>query len=183
MMELKPQDLLVLLKVAAHPPQRWTYAALGEALAMSASETHASVKRAVASGLAVAPGRGEWSPVRPSLLEFMLHGVRYIWPTTPGPVKRGVPTAFGVEPLASMLTAAQSEAPVWAHPTGSAKGPTLSPLYRTAPQAALADPALHRLLALLDALRTGRARERLLAAKLMETELMQFDSGAIDASR
>ena len=44
-MELKPQDLLVLLKVAAHPPQRWTYAALGEALAMSASETHACVKR------------------------------------------------------------------------------------------------------------------------------------------
>ncbi len=43
-MELKPQDLLVLLKVAAHPPQRWAYAALS----MSASETHASVKRAVA---------------------------------------------------------------------------------------------------------------------------------------
>ncbi len=47
-MDLKPQDLLVLLKVAAHPAQRWTYAALGEALAMTASETHASVKRAVA---------------------------------------------------------------------------------------------------------------------------------------
>ena len=57
-MDLKPQDLLVLLKAAAHPPQRWTYASLGEALAMSASETHASVKRAVASGLAVAPARG-----------------------------------------------------------------------------------------------------------------------------
>jgi hypothetical protein len=26
--ELKLQDLLVLLKVAAHPGQRWTYAAL-----------------------------------------------------------------------------------------------------------------------------------------------------------
>jgi hypothetical protein len=185
-MELKPQDLLVLLKVAAHPPQRWTYAALGEALAISASEVHASVKRAVASGLAVAPGRGEWSPVRPNLLEFMLHGVRYIWPPTPGPVKRGVPTAFGAEPLASHLTAAPGEAPVWAHPTGSAKGPTLSPIYRTAPQAALTDPSLHRLLALLDALRVGRARERTLAAKLMETELTKFDSapdGGIDAGR
>lgn len=175
---LKPQDLLVLLKVAAHPPQRWTYAALGEALAISASEVHASVKRAVASGLAVAPGRGEWSPVRPNLLEFMLHGVRYIWPATSGPVKRGVPTAFGAEPLANQLTAASGEAPVWAHPTGSARGPTLSPIYRTAPQAALADPALHRLLALLDALRVGRARERTLAAKLMEAELMRFDSGS-----
>lgn len=182
-MELKPQDLLVLLKVAAHPPQHWTYAALGEALAMSASEAHASVKRAVASGLAVTSARGEWSPVHPSLLEFVLHGARYVWPTTLGPVKRGVLTAFGVELLASKLTVAPGEAPVWAHPTGDAKGPTLSPLYRTAPQAALADPALHRLLALLDALRIGCVRERALAAKLMEAELMQFHSGDADASR
>jgi len=182
-MDLKPQDLLVLLKVAAHPPQRWTYAALGEALAMSASEAHASVKRAVASGLAVASVHGGWSPVRPNLLEFILHGVRYVWPASTGPVKRGVPTAFGAEPMASQLTVAPGEAPVWAHPTGSAKGPTLTPLYRTAPQAALADPALHRLLALLDALRVGRARERGLAAKLMEFELMKSDSGAADEGR
>lgn len=182
-MDLKPQDLLMLLKVAAHPPQRWTYAALGEALLMSASEAHASVKRAVASGLAVAPARGEWSPVRPNLLEFSVHGARYIWPAAAGPVKRGVPTAFGVEPLASQLTVASGEAPVWAHPAGSAKGPTLSPLYRTAPHAALTDPALHRLLALLDAMRTGRARERTLAARLMEAELMQFDAGVANASR
>lgn len=176
-MELKPQDLLLLLKVAAHPPQRWTYAALGEALGISASEAHASVKRAVAAGLAVAPARGEWSLVRPNLLEFVLHGARYVWPAAPGPIKRGVPTALGAEPMASQFTVAEGEAPVWAHATGRAKGPTLSPLYRTAPQAALSDPALHRLLALLDALRIGRARERTLAAKLMEAELMRFEAG------
>ena len=181
-MDLKPQDLLVLLKAAAHPPQHWTYAALGEALALSASEAHASVKRAVACGLAVAPARGEWSPLRAQLLEFMQHGVRYVWPATPGPVKRGVPTAFGAEPLASSLTVAPGEAPVWAHASGSAKGPTLSPIYRTAPQAALADPALHRLLALLDALRTGRARERALAARLMQAELMP-PLAAVDDAR
>ncbi|MDP2226292.1 MAG: hypothetical protein Q8J78_02310 [Moraxellaceae bacterium] len=170
-MELKPQDLLVLLKAAAHPGQRWTYAALGEALAMSASETHASVKRAVACGLAVAPARGEWLPLRPALLEFVLHGLRYVWPASAGPVKRGVATSFGVEPLAAKVNAAAGEAPVWAHPEGAQKGPTLSPLYRTAPQAALADPALHRLLALVDALRAGRARERALAAALLTAEL------------
>ncbi|WP_211231720.1 hypothetical protein [Ottowia thiooxydans] len=75
-----------------------------------------------------------------------------------GPVKRGVSTAFGADPLAGELTAAPGEAPVWAHPAGSAKGPTISPIYRTAPQAALTDPALYRMLALLGALRTARAR-------------------------
>lgn len=183
-MELKPQDLLVLLKVAVHPSRRWTYLALGEALGMSASEVHASVKRAVASGLAVAPARGEWFPVRPSLLEFIQHGVRYVWPAVPGPSKRGVPTAFGAEPLAGLLTPSlPGEAPVWAHPAGSARGPSLSPLYRTAPQAAMADPALHRSLALLDSLRIGRARERALASGLIEDELMRYEPGGIDAGQ
>lgn len=170
-MELKPQDVLVLLKVAAHPRQRWTYAALGKALSMSASETHASVKRAMAAGLAVSQGREGWLPVRPALLEFILHGVRYVWPAILGPAKRGVPTGFGAEPLVSMLNATPGEAPVWAHAEGSAKGPTLSSLYRTVPKAALADPELHRLLALLDAVRAGRARERAMATELLTTAL------------
>ena len=175
-MELKPQDLLVLFKAAAHPRQRWTYAALAEALFMSASEVHASVKRAAAAGLAVVRGRGDWSPVRPALLEFAVYGARYVWPAVPGPVKRGVPTSFGAAPLADRITATPGEAPVWAHPGGSAKGPSLSPLYRTAPAAALADPALHRLLALLDAMRAGRARERALAAELLPKELEAADA-------
>lgn len=73
--------------------------------------------------------------------------------------------------MAGRITSAPGEAPVWAHPKGSAKGPTLSPIYRTAPQAALLDPTLHRLLALQDALRAGRARERTLAADLLKKEL------------
>lgn len=161
----------MLFKVAANPGRRWTYAALAEALSMSASEVHASVKRAVAGGLAVARGRGEWSPLIPALREFAVHGVRYVWPAVLGPVKRGVPTSFGAEPLAGKISAAAGEAPVWAFATGTAKGPAISPIYRTAPAAALVDPALHRLLALQDALRTGRARERALAEELLEKEL------------
>jgi hypothetical protein len=44
-------------------------------------------------------------------------------------------------------------------------------LSRQAPQAALADPALHELLALLDALRVGRSRERKLAERLLSDRL------------
>lgn len=170
-MELKPQDLLVMLKAAANPRERWTYAALGKALSMSASEVHASVKRASTSGLATMRGRGDWSPVRPALLEFAAHGVRYVWPAIPGPVKRGVPTAFGASPLAEKLSVPLGEAPVWAYAKGGSKGPSLSPIYRTAPLAALEDHRLHRMLALVDALRSGRARERSLAAELLRGEL------------
>lgn len=177
-MELKPQELLVLLKAVAHPQRRFTFAALAQELSMSPAEVHASVKRAVIAGLAVSRGRGDWSPVRPALLEFITSGVRYAFPAVIGPVKRGIPTTFGAPPLAGLISSPSGEAPVWAHAEGSAKGPSLSPIYRTAPQAALADPALHGLLALLDAMRVGRAREREQAAKLLADALKPLDAAA-----
>ena len=58
-MDLKPQELLVLLKVSAHPTRKFTFAALAEELAMSAAEVHASVKRAKGAGLVNERGRGD----------------------------------------------------------------------------------------------------------------------------
>jgi hypothetical protein len=166
-MELKPQDLLVLLKRAANPSQPWTYSSLGQALALSASQVHRSVYRVTEAGLAVSRGRGDWVVMPDALLEFAVHGVRYAFPAKLGPVKRGVATSFGAKPLSERISAAPGEAPVWPYAGGDARGPSLSPLYRGVPEAALADPALYELLALLDALRAGRARERTLAQKLM----------------
>jgi DNA-binding Lrp family transcriptional regulator len=176
-MDLKPQELLVLLKVSAHSERKFTFAVLAQELGMSAAEVHASVKRATAAGLVNERGRGDWSPIRPALLEFMLHGVRYAFPAEIGPVKRGVPTAHAAEPLASQLHS-EADTPVWAHPQGSARGPSVSPIYRTAPKAALADLELYRLLALLDALRMGRVRERELAAQLLTNALKPLDAAA-----
>lgn len=176
-MDLKPQELLVLLKVCAHPARQFTFAALAQELSMSAAEVHASVKRAIGAGLVHERGRGDWVPIRPALQEFLLHGARYAFPAQLGPVKRGVPTAHGAAPLAGKLHS-EGDAPVWAHPQGSARGPTVPPIYRTAPQAALADPGLHGFLALLDALRIGRARERELASQMLNDALKPLDATA-----
>ncbi len=166
-MELKPQDLLVLLKRAASPGQSWTYASLGQALGLSASQVHRSVQRATEAGLAVSAGRGDWEVVPAALAEFAIHGVRYAFPAKIGSVRRGVVTSFGASPLSAEINAAPGEAPVWPHAEGQSRGPSLTPLYKHAPEAALADPALYELLALLDALRTGRSRERTMAQKLL----------------
>ena len=58
--------------------------------------------------------------------------------------------------------------PVWPHPKGSMRGVALEPLHGAAPGSALRDSGLYELLALLDAVRAGRARERSLAVKLIE---------------
>ena len=55
--------------------------------------------------------------------------------------------------------------PVWPWPNGDTRGVGLEPLYKSVPRAALRDPALYQLLALVDAIRDGRARERNLAER------------------
>jgi hypothetical protein len=175
-MELKGHDLLVLLKRAAHPTQAFTYAALGDAVHLGASQVHRSVRRCLIAGLAISTGRGQWQTVRSALVEFAVHGVRYAFPASLGPVKRGIPTSFGTLPLSARINSAPGEAPVWAHPKGAVRGPSVSPICSTAPDAALIDPKLHRLLALLDALRMGRARERELAKTLLTEALETADA-------
>ena len=170
-MELKPQDLLVLFKRVANPPKSWTYAALGKALDLSASQVHRSVLRVTDAGLAVSKRRGDWHVIPEALMEFAVHGAKYAFPAKIGAVRRGVATSFGAPPLLAQISAAPEDAPVWPHAEGSARGPALSPLHRYVPEAALADPALYELLALLDALRTGRNRERMLAQKLLSERL------------
>lgn len=174
-MELKPQDLLVLFKQVAHGDRAWTYATLGEALQMSASQVHRSVKRCVAAGLAIEKARGEWQAARRALLEFAVHGVRYAFPAVQGAPTRGLPTAFGAPPLSNEINSSPGQAPVWPHAKGTARGPSLQPLGHTAPDAALLDPALYTLLALQDALRMGRARERELATKHLQRLLLGSD--------
>ena len=52
-MNLKPQDVLVLLKLVALGDRSWSYAWLAVQLGMSPSQLHAAVKRALAAQLAV----------------------------------------------------------------------------------------------------------------------------------
>ncbi|MEQ7775188.1 hypothetical protein ABQ012_21335, partial [Xanthomonas hortorum pv. hederae] len=83
---------------------------------------------------------------------------------------------FGVPPLSIAISSSPGEAPVWPSAQGTAKGPSLSPLSAGVPNAVLADPALHQLLALQDALRSGRARERTLAARYLKQLLRLGDA-------
>jgi hypothetical protein len=61
--------------------------------------------------------------------------------------------------------------PVWPDPDGSARGYKLEPLYGSVPKAAKQDKALYELLALVDAVRDGRARERKIAAEHLHDRL------------
>lgn len=161
-MALKPQDIYVVLKIVAAGSRRAPYAQLASELGMSPSEVHASVKRARASGLLHGPELMD-RPNLAALEEFLVHGLRYVFPAERGEWTRGMATSYGAQPLRALIASSDEPVPVWPHPEGRQRGVSIRPLYPSAPMAAQHDASFYELLALTDALRDGRVRERKLA--------------------
>lgn len=161
-MTLKSQDIVILLKLVALAPRPWTYVALAQELAMSSSEVHAGIKRSTAARLFEVERN---APNRSALLEFLIHGVKYAFPPDRGALTRGLPTGYAAPPLAALIAQPSEAPPVWPTPDGTVRGYAFSPLYKSVAKAAARDGTLYELLALVDALRDGRARERDLAVR------------------
>jgi hypothetical protein len=164
---LKPQDLYVLLALLSYGGKGVTYAELADKTGLAPSAVHASLKRAVAARLAIFQER---RPVvlRLQLKEFLLQGAKYAFPPAWGSLTRGVPTGYAAAPLNSIIVPSSDPVPVWPHPKGEVRGISLAPLYPSVPDAVLKDARLYEILALFDALRSGQAREREQAVKLLE---------------
>ncbi|MEJ0086506.1 MAG: helix-turn-helix domain-containing protein [Pseudomonadota bacterium] len=167
---LKPQDLLVLFALLTHGDGSVTYPDLSAQTGLAPSAVHASIKRAVAAGLASIRDR-KVALLKPQLREFVLHGARYAFPAVHGRLARGVATAYAAPPLNAEIAPSSDPVPVWPHKNGDTRGVTLAPLYPSVPDASQRDPKLYELLALFDGLRAGQARERALAQKILEERL------------
>ncbi len=138
------------------------YADLSRGLLLGLAEVHRGVRRLERAGLLLP---GERRVNRQALLEFLVHGVRYVFPAILGAEAQGIPSAAGAPSLVGKLPA--GAAVVWPAAEGKAHGLSLVPLYRAAPRAALQDEQLYRALALVDVLRLGQVRERHLAQGLL----------------
>lgn len=188
---MKGQDILILLKLAVlepspdrplavheqgasyaggHPPT--SMRGLEAALGVSKSEISKSLNRSRFSGLLLRKlsGDGEWVN-RPALVDFLIHGLKYVFPVRPGPVVRGMPTAVDAPVFEHVLSRASGLALVWPESNASQQGEAIEPIYPSVPFAAHQDPALYDLLAIADSLRLGKARERKMAAELLRQRL------------
>ena len=166
---LRPQDLVVLLRLSLMPDVTPSYAALAGELGLTASEVHAGVERAMAARLARKDAAGRPLVLREALRLFVRYGARYCFPATRGSSTRGLPTGHAAAPLNAMIVSPTNEPPpVWPHKSGSVRGEAFYPLYPTVPEAAARNPALYELLALFDAVRGGSARERALALETLD---------------
>src|ERR1700690_328337 len=110
-MVLKPQDVYVALKIVASRSDRPPYSQLAVDLVMSPSEVHASVQRAQGSHLLHGP-RLKNRPNFTAIEEFLLHGIKYVFPAERGGLTRGIPTSYAAAPLRKMIAQGSEPIPV-----------------------------------------------------------------------
>jgi len=153
-LQLKPQDVVVLLKLQLSPGLMLTE--IADQTCVSQGEVSEAVKRLRIAKLVFPENR---EVLRLSALDFLFHGVRFCFPAIKGSRAYGIPTAYSAPPLNSVMSYMKSEEIIWASEFGDLRGNSLVPLYKSVPEAAAKDPKLHEMLALVDALRMGNSRE------------------------
>lgn len=168
--QLKPQDIVVLLRMLLWKEERpWRFFDLSADLRMSQSEVHQAVKRAQLAGLYDPLTK---RPKRQALNEFIIHGLKYAFPGSIGEIGEGLPTAHSAPPLSDQIVSDSKAIYVWPKKGAKKRGNKIVPLHKNVPLVAKKFPDLYRLLALIDALRVGRAREKELAEKQITEMVM-----------
>lgn len=183
---LKPQDVVLLLKIITIPEsdrENWGQPKLATHLCISASEVNAGIKRLRTAGLIGRLGKSTnvknnpYFPILPACEEFLISGVKYSFPAELGEYTRGIATSYAAPVFENKITTGNDPIPIWPYAEGDKRGLTLKPLYATVPKSLTLYPDIpfYDLLALLDAIRQGKTRERALAEKLLK-EKLKYDA-------
>lgn len=154
---IKPQDILLLMKILVSPPLI-QQKDLSDALLISRAEISYAMKRLLQAGLVTSEG-----PSNENALEFLVHAVKYLCPPEFGPHSLGVRTSFS-HPDFDFVQYRPEEIQVWPHASATDRGVSILPIYKTLPEACTRDPKLYKVAALCEMLRSGRAREKSIAA-------------------
>ena len=166
---LKGEDIVLLLKLTHQDPD-WTVRTLESETTIPRSVVQRSLKRLWQAGL-FDPGRRVANVLQTE--EFLVHGLKFVFPGAVSGESRGIATAWAAKPLVDKIaaSAAGELPPVWPTPRGEIRGLALEPLHRSVVEAANRDPLLGEQLALVDAIRIGDARIRGLAADMLSERL------------
>lgn len=150
----------------------FTTRGLEASLGLSKSEISTSLSRSTDVGLAMKDRKTGFPKTNgTALIEFIRHGIKYVFPARSGPMVRGIPTAASAPILHGKLLSSGQYIHVWPDPEGKEMGQQINPLYKSVPYAVRNDAALYAMLALVDAIRIGKPREANLAGELLEQRI------------
>lgn len=139
---------------------------------ISKTEIGSVLKRSIDVGLAVIDHKSKLPRVNNrALFEFIIYGIKYVFPASIGGLYRGIPTSFSAPVMSGKIMSAGDTIYIWPDPAGKEMGQSIEPLYKSVPKAVKQDPKLYKLLALIDAIRIGNTRESKTAISLLTEEL------------
>ena len=161
---LKSCDIAICLYLAQNGSA--PFSAIGRSVGVSTGQAFNGVTRLRRAGL-LSQESADVAVER--LIRFCVHGIPVAFAPAFGPTVLGIPTALSAPPFDGLI---ESAAPtVWPDPTGTIRGEGLEPLYPGALLTAARSPKVYELLAIIDVLRVGQARERRLAEELLTARL------------
>lgn len=163
---LKPQDILILMKLLSEP--NLSQMDLAKKLQLSQAEVSHGLKRLRTSHLINIEGQ----VIKEAAIELLVHAVKYFYPAQLGAPSLGLPTAHA-NPDFKYVKHSESEIYVWPYAEGKSKGISLLPIYPSLPYASSKDKILYKIASLVEMIRAGRTRER----KIAEEELQKIIKG------
>ncbi len=170
---LKSQDILVALAILVKRKALWRQTDIAHEIGISSSEVNAAIKRLIRSKIAAPSTKSEKPKIIISALkEFLIHGLKYVFPAQIGEVTRGVPTSYAAPCFGGDISYSKNDLPVWPNANGKVRGYSLTPLYDTVSD--IQNEEIYFFLSAIDAIRAGRARERNIGIKLLEEKLDEY---------
>lgn len=163
---MRPHDVVILLKIKIFEENDWYIKDVANELFISQSEVSESLNRSVIAGLT---SNNKKRVMRSALFEFLVYGLKYVYPVKPEGLARGIKTSHSTLPLSNKILS--DEIYVWPYADGDARGHVVEPLHPNLPKACLNDSKLYELLALVDAIRIGNKRELHLAVSELKKRL------------
>jgi len=108
------------------------------------------------------------------LLDFIQHGVPYVFHSKLREMTIGIPTSHGC-PILRNEFSEENTAYVWPHKDGKKQGYAVEPLHRKFPEACLKNELLYNICGCIDGIRVGRARDKKLALTRL-SRLLNYDN-------
>lgn len=164
---MRPQDIVVLLKIVSMHDINWRSIDIANALQISPSEVSEALNRCKIARLIDSHKR---SVNVNSLKEFLISGIKYVFPTEPGAMVRGIPTAHSAFPINKHISS-NEDVYVWPYAKGNKRGQAIEPLYITLPAIIKEGDLFYELLVIVDTIRIGRVREIKIAIEELEKRL------------
>lgn len=175
---LKSQDYLILLKLLANPGRVWSQRDLSKTLKISLAEINGGIKRLIDARLLRVDAKLSLVPILAASEELLIYSVKYQFPGKLGEFTRGIPTAIAAPCFKNLIALGNDPIPIWPFALSENQGVALEPIHSSIPKALheYPDENLYELLALIDAIRIGRSRERNIAIKLLGDKLKHASS-------